>query len=374
MRLRTRLLPFTAMTSGLLAEWHRLDREAIEPNIYLSPHFVIPAVRHLTPSDPPMLTVVEDQDAPHGTRLRLLGLLHAKFASRILAMRHFRAYQTLHTFSTGLLVGLEAKEAAVHAWISFLMNYHPRHYGLEFNLIRADRPVFSLLRHAAADLGVEWFALRRFQRAVLDRRIDDWPDSPGPKDVRRNWRRLQQAGRVEYRIVGPDNPDVESIERHLSLEHMGWKGDAGTSMLRRPAEAAFFREMAGNFLSEGRALFAELILDGEVIASTSNFLAGSELFAFKAGFNPAFSGFGPGIINEMKLLDNARTAMRDLTGIDSGTAGPSYIDRLLPDRSRVVSGFFALSGIARQWLRLVRSTKPFKDALGLWTAGASGGR
>ena len=369
MRLCARLIPFDALTPGLLAEWHRLDRETIEPNVYLSPNFVIPAVHHLTPDTPPILALVEDLDAPDGTRLQLLGLLRSTRHSRALPLRHFRAYRTLHTFGTGLLVAPQAKEATMRTWVSHLMNCRPRHHGLDFDQIRADQPVFRLLRATAAELDMEWFELQRFHRAVLEGSAVKVQGVRMPKDVRRNLRRLQQAGQVEHRIVGPGNTDPDCIERHLALEYMGWKSEAGTAMLCRPSEAAFFRKMAANFLADGRAVFSELLINGEVIASTSNFASGSTLFGFKAGFNPALSSYGPGIINEVKFLESAISQRPGLTSFDSGTAGPSYIDRLLPDRSPVVTGFFSLSGVSKPWLRMVARAWPIKNRLRTrWTA------
>ena len=61
--------------------------------------------------------------------------------------------------------------------------------------------------------------------------------------MRRRERLLGERGKLEWRFIGGSDVGAREVHRFLELEHMGWKGDEGTSLLSNPAEARFFEEM-----------------------------------------------------------------------------------------------------------------------------------
>jgi len=127
----------------------------------------------------------------------------------------------------------------------------------------------------------------------------------------------------------------EAIEAFLSLEHMGWKGDEGSSLRSRPEDEAFFREVVSGFASEGRALFIEVTFDGVPIASICNFIAGNVGFGFKIGWDPGFRAASPALINELELMRHASAAFADIVYFDSGASPTSFINELWLARHRV---------------------------------------
>jgi CelD/BcsL family acetyltransferase involved in cellulose biosynthesis len=365
MRLATRTLSLEEMTPELLAQWRSLADTCIEPNLYLCPQFVLPAARWLTPQAPPEILVVE---SIHDGKPGLLGLmlLAKDQRSRAVPLRHVRSYRTLHTFTDGLLVSPSVPEATVQAIFDHLARMRPVRHALHFQLIPRDRPVFELLEQVARRRQLRWFGMSFFERAVANLA----PTMPLEvrrsvhKDIGRNWRRLSELGQVRHRVAHGPDIGTECIERHLELEHMGWKGEIGTSMLSRPHETAFFREMSVNLLHAGRAVFSEVVLDGKAISSTSNFICGRELFAFKVGWNPEFARFGLGLISELKLTDELAGGFANLLRYDSGTAGPSYVDRILPHRATMTSGYFSLTPLGSHWLSVVAKAWPLKEKIG----------
>lgn len=364
MPIATRTLLLKDMPPDLLARWHALAENSIEANLYLCPQFVLPAARWLTPEAPPEILIAESL---RGEEPELLGLmlLATNQRSRAMPLRHFRSYRTLHTFTDGLLVSPSAPEATVEAIFDHLTRMRPIRHAVNFLLVRRDRPVFELLEQVARRRQLRWFGMSEFERSVanLTPATELKVKRSVRKEIDRTWRRLNEQGHARHRVEHGANMDPGCIERHLELENMGWKGTMGTSMLSRPHEAAFFREMSSNLLQEERAVFSEIALDEDTIASTSNFISGSELFAFKVGWNPEYARFGPGLINELKLAEELVAGSLRLSDYDTGTAGPSYVDRVLPDRTRITSGYFPLTPLGRHWLSLVARASPLREKL-----------
>jgi CelD/BcsL family acetyltransferase involved in cellulose biosynthesis len=153
---------------------------------------------------------------------------------------------------------------------------------------------------------------------------------------------------------------VDPVETFLHLEHLGWKGANRTSLRSSPLDEAFFRDLVA--LSGPGAFFTELLVDGSVIASTSNFRIGDNGFAFKSGYHPEFSEASPGLLNEIFLLEHLEQAS-DLAYLDSGAVEGSYMDTLWPDRDILYSGIVTASAFTRQVTSLMSGVRSIKRRL-----------
>lgn len=361
MKLLARQISFSELTPEFIVRWKKLEHESIEPNAFLSPHFIIPAVRWLTPDAEPSLVIVEEFTRASGIRLLALGLIVSSRHTYALPIRHFNFYNTIHTFKTGLLISPIEPKVVLRKYLRFLLSQSPRHHALKIENITSERSLFPLLHDAAQSLGISWFERSRFDRPVYrSDSSENVTHKSRCKDIRRNWKKLSRTQAAEHHILVGDLADEKCINRHLHLENMGWKGANGTSMLSSSAEENFFREMAAGFMSEGRLCMSEIQCNGNVIASSSNFLSGHELFAFKTGWDPSYAKYGPGLINELALSERCPEIIPNLLFIDSGTEKPSFVDRVLPHRTPVVSGYFAFTDPAKIYLRLASIGKIFK--------------
>jgi hypothetical protein len=126
----------------------------------------------------------------------------------------------------------------------------------------------------------------------------------------------------------------------LELEHTGWKKAKNSSLLSHAKDEAFFREMMNGFAQSDRAFFTELSMNGKVIASTSNLISGVAGFAFKIGWDEAFSKLGPGILNEVEFMKYFPELLPKIRYVDSGAENGSFIEKLWPDQISLVSGFY----------------------------------
>jgi hypothetical protein len=81
-----------------------------------------------------------------------------------------------------------------------------------------------------------------------------------------------------------------------------------------------------------------MLLDGDVIASISNFIVNGHGFGFKIGNNPRFAKFSLGYLAQYAALQAFAGTCPQLLEIESGSEAGSYIETLWPERIAMVSG------------------------------------
>ncbi|MEW5983876.1 MAG: GNAT family N-acetyltransferase [Acidobacteriota bacterium] len=343
--------------------WARLERRALEANAYLSPHFILPAVRHLEPAPGPVAVLVED-----GTGDLLgVGVFRQRSSSWRFPLPSLAAYRSRHSYLSGLLVDRDRASPVVAAFFTFFRG-SSRWHGVEFTWRTADSPLAGLLEGAAAGHGFPWHEQYRTKRPTFipaeggDAYLAGHLARGRHKDLSRRRRRLEERGVVSWRFRAGAELGPECPERLLELEHLGWKGSQGTSLRSRPEDEAFFREVVGRFGREGQAFFAELAVGGEVISSTSNFASGRAGFAFKIGWHPDYKQCSPGLLNEVEFLRRAPELLlcRDLEYIDSGAVGGSYLDTLWTTHRWLTSGVFPTTRLGKQALGLIERARRMK--------------
>ena len=97
-----------------LQAWTGLESRAAEPNVYLSPHFVLPALRHLDAGLRPVIAWIE-AGAAGARELVGVGVFRRSPGSRSFPWPHLSAYLSCHSFLGGLLLDAERLDAAVAA-------------------------------------------------------------------------------------------------------------------------------------------------------------------------------------------------------------------------------------------------------------------
>lgn len=350
---RVRVLDPLALSERDQAAWLDLEARAAEPNAYLSPCFVRPALRHLDAALRPRLIVVE-RDSGGVQDMVALALVVPGSDRRLMPLPYLDACRSRHTYLDGPLIDASLGVRAATCLIDALAHHRGPAHAMVWRLLPADGTMAAAMQARAADGGASWQVIGTRERPVLTHRSQGLaPVSPKEaKERARCWRRLRELGEVHWHShrhsLSPD-----SVEAFLRLEHGGWKGAAGTSLLSSPSDAAFFREMVADFAGQGRAWFTELRLNGEVIASTSNMVSGREGFAFKVGWDQALRRLGVGVLNEAELVARYGEACPDLGCVDSGAADDTFIAEMWPERRQLLSVFLPLSraGQAAWWLR-----------------------
>lgn len=335
--------------------------------MFLSPHFILPAVRLLTRQRVLLLKIFHRD----GQEDRLIGVgtFVAQPPKAKFPLPHLEAYCSPHTFLTGMLLDREHRWLALEALRAYLSSASVQWCGMEFRNCLAAGALSRIHVDQAGTPPLRWGEHSRQQRAILPRSAAAarhaellGAGSLG-KDIKRKIRRLGTLGKVEARVLSGNQVNAGTIETFLRLEHLGWKGDNRTSLLSEANHTEFFRDMAGRFAAAGRAFFCELLLDGRVLASSSNFVSGRVGFAFKIGWDPEFAAVGPGVISEVELMRWFGEGGMDLDYIDSGAAEGSYIQQLWKTTTELSSGVLVGGNVGTAILPALSVARGVKRAL-----------
>lgn len=334
-------LPLTAQERALndlpdefLTNWRTLADNAVEPNPFLLPEFVLPQARFLPHDAPLSLWTVE-----HPTRgVLLLALLHPIAASSQIPFPHLSDKTWVYQFQGGMLLDRRLPRRTMLAFLEHLKITRFRH-GMMLNSACVDSPFSEQLYTSAALSGFQVQLQGVWSRASLDlqelNHIDPFEaclSKNSRKSLRRAYGKLQLRGPVRFRAIEDREEIAGAVTRFLDLEKRGWKQESGTAIGCQPAHQAFFEAMADAMAARSRILFGELLVGDEVIASTCNLIAGGTLFAFKIGWNPELREGSPGTWAEIELARYLAAHRPEIGLINSCSAAGSYLDRLWPHR------------------------------------------
>src|SRR5690606_36521560 len=178
----------------------------------------------------------------------------------------------------------------------------------------------------------------RFQRPMLDNSSDGEAylrHSASPHhsgEMRRQWRKLSQQGRLEYRVARQPEEVRTGMEAFLALEANGWKGRQRTALVNDRYHAAFAREAITNLAEIDAVRIHTLDIDGRTIASTIVFVMAGDAYTWKTAYDEEFARLSPGKLLMMKLtewhLDDANILRTDSCAVpDHPMAGRMWHER-----------------------------------------------
>ena len=360
-----RAIDARSVPPDVVAAWSDLETRALEPNAYLSPHFILPSARHLDPGLP-LLALLVERDGGAGPQLVAAMVAQSVVGTRSFPVPHLVAYRSRHAFLTGILIDRDHAEAALDALFDHLGRQWWQWNGIEFDSAWGDGDTYDLLRQIGRRRRMRVQVWNESKRAVLlpyvDRARIDEIEAGETRNLRRRLKRLSEKGEVTWSIVARGGIPDASTEAFIDLEHQGWKGDNKSSLRSSREGEAFFRDVVAGFGAHDRALFVELRLDGKVVATTSNFISGQAGFAFKIGWLPELANLSPGRLAELGLLRHLYThdALANLTFWDSGAPEGSYIENLWPGRRQLVTLGIGSSLVGASALAAVHTARVIK--------------
>ncbi len=365
---RVRLARFGDLDKELVASWEDLEERALETNAYLSPRFVLPAVRHLSPHQEMRETMFVFIEKTNGNKTSLVGagVFVRSGGTSGFPLPHLRAYLSPHSYLSGLLVDREEAEKAIRAFFSFFCDRARTWHGVSFAHRLSKGPQAEWMSSVADEVGATWQEVERTQRAIYipseggEKYIQQHLAHKHQKELRRQRRRLEEMGEVRWGALCGADVDSRSIDRFLEIEHMGWKATNGTSLRSNPSHELFFREVTDGFRKKGHIYFTELSSNDVVIASTSNFISGGAGFAFKIGWRPEYAKMSPGVLNEVECIRNAPEWLNKLSCIDSGAEEGSFIDQLWVRRTVLTSGIFGTTPVGKNTLSGIERMRRMK--------------
>jgi CelD/BcsL family acetyltransferase involved in cellulose biosynthesis len=334
------------LNDSLIQQWSDLEQRSVDGNAYLSPYFILPSIKYLTPNTEIIFVFVTYVTGNTST-LTGVGVFEYWRGTKRLPLPHFKTYRSPHSYLSGLLVDEKFVDSTLSAFFAFLGKSGRFSCGVEFINRTEDTMLAKRIAAVALRLNIPWRQYNEIKRAILTpgKLSGDYINSQLSNKTKKTLRYasnlLEKSGEVSWSVVGEHRVDTTCIDNFLRLEHMGWKGENGTSLLSNPAEESFFREMVNGFAQHGRVFFTELKVNGRTVASTVNLISSNIGFAFKIGWDPEFAAASPGTLNEVEFIKNAAALYPHLEYIDSGAEEGSFIEKLWVDRYALVSGFYA---------------------------------
>ncbi len=138
----------------------------------------------------------------------------------------------------------------------------------------------------------------------------DWPVAFGRlsgkhrQRISASLRKFKIRGEIRFALHAHLAPDkVESLlHRAWETEDRGWKGRAGTSVLRTPGAAGFILSQARCLAAEGRLRLAFLDCGQRNVAFCYGVLGKGVFHSFKIGYDPDFAPLSPGHLLQYHLL------------------------------------------------------------------------
>ena len=345
-----------------VSQWRDLLRDSISSIVYLSPDFVLGAARTFAGDDLRIVSMSSGQE------LQALAVLEDKDCPLAVPARTMGLFKSKHSFHSGLLLRPDIPDSDLDAFLAEVMRRAPC---LQLSDFCLDTKLAERLFASADRLKLGRYEAKRYERATLRSNItvEEWEAGIRPKKLKefnRLWGRLNEQGECSWRLVWPDEITAESVESFLKLEHGGWKGEEGDSLMSNPREAEFFRQVVADLAEQDGVFFAEIVVDDAIVASSVNFKAGDEAYAFKVAWEPSLKKFSPGIMNEVAFIRHVATSDVPFRYIDSGASADSYINALWPGRVTMLNGCLLRGGPLKATAQLVTKARAAKRAIGVW--------
>jgi CelD/BcsL family acetyltransferase involved in cellulose biosynthesis len=116
------------------------------------------------------------------------------------------------------------------------------------------------------------------------------------RNMRRRQRRLSELGEVQFQVCDGKERLNELLGEGLALEASGWKGEAGTAVLSRPAVNSFFGEFLVDAAERGIVRMFFLRLNGAAIACHLAIEDQHVLSSLKIAFDEQYRSCSPGVL------------------------------------------------------------------------------
>lgn len=313
-----------------IAAWSKVEARAIEANAFLSPYFVIPAIRYLEKDKHPLILFVEKNNTGFSDLVGV-AIFNTHKPTRKFPLPHLSLFSSIHSYLSGFLVDREYASEVTEEIYRFIKDPKRGWHGLRVRNMTADGNFAAVRQAVESALKIKWQASRSWQRPVFNPKGVTTTSAGSThsnilKHNQRRLRRLNELGNLAWCVYYGESLQTSHLEELLRLEHTGWKKDEGTSLLSNSDHATFFRQMWTGFQEEERIFITELQLNGKVLSTASNLISSDTSFGFKLGWDTEYARYSPSVINVTNYNSNYEALPPNLNVLDSSAAPGSYMD------------------------------------------------
>lgn len=170
---------------------------------------------------------------------------------------------------------------------------------------QSDRALFDTLRNSAPDL---LFSVHPVGHAsflpvpATEQAFWESISTNFRKNLRKQQKRLDSTGGVEWKFLRAGECTSTEIERFLALEASGWKGEAGGAILMRPAAAAYYRDMLSGLARDGRLEMHQLLVGDRCVAVQVGVRFRDVLCLLKIAYDESAAHLAPGNMLFLELV------------------------------------------------------------------------
>jgi len=123
------------------------------------------------------------------------------------------------------------------------------------------------------------------------------------KNLRRLHRKLLRDHDAQLRLIEPA-ADVEAeLSEGFEVESSGWKRAAGSAVLSRPENEAYYSSLGRRFHERGELRLSSISVDGRMIAWDLGILRRNRLYSPKSGYREEFKALAPGMVLELATIE-----------------------------------------------------------------------
>jgi CelD/BcsL family acetyltransferase involved in cellulose biosynthesis len=366
--LRIELVNRERAATQLADEVADLAERSVESNPFYEPAMLLPALRFIDADQP--LTIIGVRG---GSRLLGLFVMQRGQVREGIPIPVLRSWSHRYCFLSSPLIDRQQGDAALAALAEWMESGAAPAGVLEFPQIHHDGAFADALREVV-QMRDGWVTdVVMSQRAALSRASlgHDGISGRHAKELRRLERRLAERGTVTFEELPPYGDVGHWINEFFALEAAGWKGRAGTAIVHRASDRAFFAEFARTAHAERRLQCLALRLDGVAIAMKLNVFTRDQGFTLKIAHDEAFARFSPGVLLErFNQRCFAHTAAAFVCMDSCAMEGHSMIERLWPDRRQIAAVTVAGRGVAARAFVALRARRHARQVAGRSVAAA----
>lgn len=290
--------------------WRDLAENAIEPNPVYGANFLVATEKNLRGGRPIRLLIARNKETDALAALAPIEELGWRngFPGRAYQM-FLNSYVTL----THPLIRSDDAVSILTEMLRFLATAGVERNTLHFPFLTRHRGFYATLSEVMLREGLDISIVNSLSRPAVEpeagasgeRYAKQYVSKSRRSNNERRLRRLREAGSIEFESVFVCEPGgSDALQAFLALEHVSWKGKAGTALLSHESTREFANAAFSGANQAPRVRIRSLTFDKRPIAIALDLESQGVAYAFKAAYDPAFAHFSPGL-----MLD-AHTASR----------------------------------------------------------------
>ena len=326
----------TSRLAGQRAAWQRLAENAIEPNPFYEPDYLLASALHIESGEIRCIAVYRD-GARDSDLIGLFPLSRARLALG-LPLPALEFYRNDFICQTTPLIDNADPVGVWNCFFAALERTSDAPRKVLASLMLTSRGAFAALEEAQQTAGRAMARVESFSRAAVDFKgsfasYSAQYSAQRQKSTRRKLRKLASMGHVEMHAVTEAADKPAALAEFLRIEASGWKGQEKTAMAQSPGSQALAEAV---FLTD-TAEFDVLSLDGKAIAVMASILSSGVLYTIKTAYDESYSGVSPGTILDQHQLQRVLDQPDRYSRIDSCAVSGNAVEAIWREREEIAS-------------------------------------